>query len=105
MIEKCRKIAKEFVECCRSGKIRNEPFEFFVNEFIFGTILIENFDSIIFLTAPYGLAYDENVYVLTPSIFVDTFDDICDDDYWKDLYIDAVKYFSKIYIEQSDEVC
>lgn len=98
MKEKYIRLAERFVEYCKSGDIYDESFDFKIDDgnvhHIFGTILIEHFDTIFFVTSVYG---GFGATTFTPEFFdKNNFDNFNDDD-WNYLLEEATEYFYKNY--------
>ena len=96
----CVQLAEKFVEHCKNGNIHNKPFVFKVdngNTFhIFGTILIDEFDSLLFVTSIYGDEAGVSVSTFSPVEYGCDFKRLDESD-WKIFYESAAEYFCKNY--------
>ena len=100
MKEKFVGLAEKFIEHCKNGDIYDEPFEFKIDDgyvsHIFGTVLIQHFDTLLFVTSVYGDTSGSSASMFAPMDFADNFDDFDELD-WKYFLEEATEYFYKEY--------
>ena len=85
--------ARKFVEFCKDGSINTKPFDFVVGEIILGTILVEHFNTLLFVTSVYGCSSNASIFV--PTDFNDDFD--FDEEDWERFAEEAEEHFFNVY--------
>ena len=100
MKEKYIHLAEKFIEHCKNGSIYNEPFDFKIDNIIYGTILIEHFDTLLFVTCVYG---GTNATIFNSDFFDEDFDDFDDKD-WNWFFEEVTEYFYRNYSKYGEPI-